>query len=87
VMPGLGGRELARRGLALRPGLRLLFVSGYVPAIGDDGLGAPEAFLAKPFEADELVARVRALLDDQSTRTTATETIRSSTGAASITRK
>jgi two-component system cell cycle sensor histidine kinase/response regulator CckA len=63
VMPRMGGRELAERLRAQRPGLRVLFVSGYSDdALGDAGDPAT-GFLAKPFLAAELAAAVRALLD------------------------
>jgi CheY-like chemotaxis protein len=64
VMPQMSGRELARRLTALRPGLRVLYVSGYTDdAIVRHGMaGAGSAFLAKPFTADALADMVRRLL-------------------------
>ena len=65
VMPRLGGREVAARLRAARPGLRVLFISGYaedadeLPAID----GHESAFLQKPYRPEILIARVRALLD------------------------
>jgi signal transduction histidine kinase/ActR/RegA family two-component response regulator len=56
VMPGMSGRELARRLKSERPGIRVLFMSGY-----DQGASAREAtqpFLAKPFNHEELLAHV-----------------------------
>ena len=65
VMPGLGGRELASALTARRPGLRVLYISGYTDdEITRRGLldaGAP--FLEKPFEAEGLARRVREVLD------------------------
>ena len=65
VMPGAGGRELAAALTALRPGLRLLYISGYtddeVTRRGLLDAGAP--FLEKPFEAEGLARRVREVLD------------------------
>jgi CheY-like chemotaxis protein len=65
IMPGLNGRQLAdelRRG---RPGLRVLFVSGYAGEVitqaGADDAGVE--LLDKPFTTVTLLARVRALLD------------------------
>jgi two-component system cell cycle sensor histidine kinase/response regulator CckA len=65
VMPGLNGRELARRLVPLRPGMKVLYMSGYTQrAISDDeDLGPGTAFLQKPFTAEVLVRRVRELLD------------------------
>jgi PAS domain S-box-containing protein len=65
VMPGMGGAELAERLATERPGLPLVFMSGYT---GDDvarqGLGsAEERFLQKPFAAESLLHKVRELLD------------------------
>jgi CheY-like chemotaxis protein len=64
VMPGISGRELADRLEALRPGLPVLFVSGYTEEdILRRGLveeGRP--FLAKPFTPDEIAAKVGLVL-------------------------
>jgi PAS domain S-box-containing protein len=65
VMPGTGGREMARRIVELRPGVRVLYVSGYThDAISQQGvLDEGIEFLPKPFTSAALLARVRALLD------------------------
>jgi PAS domain S-box-containing protein len=65
VMPGLSGREVADALRHLRPGLPVLFVSGYTQdAIVDHGvLASGFELLEKPFTPASLVARVRALLD------------------------
>jgi signal transduction histidine kinase/CheY-like chemotaxis protein len=63
VMPGLRGDELARRLRAIRPGLRVLFMSGYTGedfVRGEDGPGT--GFLAKPFSPDALLDAVEDLL-------------------------
>ena len=67
VMPGMGGAELARQLRHLRPGLRVLFMTGYsVEAIAKHGVLVPgAAILQKPFTADELVGRVREALSPQ----------------------
>jgi signal transduction histidine kinase/CheY-like chemotaxis protein len=64
VMPVMGGREMASRLLARRPGLRFLFVSGYPDDARAPGelAGSAGDFLAKPFTPGELVARVDELL-------------------------
>jgi CheY-like chemotaxis protein len=58
---GLGdmhGGELARRGLDLRPGLRVVYSSGHSRAAAAlDDLPAGDAFLLKPYKAADL-ARV-----------------------------
>jgi CheY-like chemotaxis protein len=59
VMPTMGGRELAERLTALRPGVRVLFVSGYP---GDTALPHGCHFLGKPFTQATLVRKVREVL-------------------------
>jgi CheY-like chemotaxis protein len=63
VMPIMGGRELARRARLMQPQMRILFISGHAPNVMEDGFGAGEAFLTKPFEPAALLRRVRELLD------------------------
>jgi len=64
VMPGMGGGELAREALKLKPGLKVIFVSGYV---GHGALEQVEAgkyeFLQKPVSPDLLAQKVREVLD------------------------
>ncbi|MGH2891926.1 MAG: PAS domain S-box protein [Solirubrobacteraceae bacterium] len=68
VMPRLSGPELAQKLRALRPGLEVLFMSGY----NDSRLvhrGVEEAnvnLLVKPFSPDELVERVDQLTGHES---------------------
>jgi len=66
VMPGMNGRELAQRLLAIRPGTRVLYVSGYTDdALSQHGILDQElAFLAKPFAPETLARSVRQVLDD-----------------------
>lgn len=61
-LPGLGGRQLAVQARALRPQLRVLFITGYAKeAIFDvDAMPGP-ALLNKPFSMAELAARVTRL--------------------------
>jgi len=65
VMPGMSGREVADALRVLRPGLQVLFVSGYTQdAIAHHGvLEEGVELLEKPFTPATLLARVRALLD------------------------
>jgi PAS domain S-box-containing protein len=64
VMPGMSGSELAKQLQELRPGVRVLFMSGYSSeAIATHGMLAPgSSFLQKPFSVTELVERVRETL-------------------------
>jgi DNA-binding NarL/FixJ family response regulator len=66
VMPGMNGRELAERLLAIRPRTRVLYVSGYTDdALSQHGILDQElAFLAKPFAPETLARSVRQVLDD-----------------------
>jgi two-component system cell cycle sensor histidine kinase/response regulator CckA len=66
IMPGLNGRETAARLATLRPGIRILFVSGYTDdAIVRHGiLPSDVALLQKPFTGGTLARKVRAVLDD-----------------------
>jgi two-component system, cell cycle sensor histidine kinase and response regulator CckA len=67
VMPEMSGPELAVKLRVRRPGLPVLYMSGYT----DDVLSEHElsqdatAFLRKPFGNAELIAAARALLDGQ----------------------
>jgi two-component system cell cycle sensor histidine kinase/response regulator CckA len=65
VMPGLAGPALAERFCALRPGARVLFMSGYAGGdLARRGLTDADAqLLPKPFTADVLSRRVRETLD------------------------
>jgi len=64
VMPELGGRELAEGALKLRPGLKVLFLSGHTQAvILKEGVEKGTAFLQKPFAPIELAPKVRQTLD------------------------
>jgi len=64
VMPGISGRILADAILSRRPGVKILYMSGYAD---DDGLrrgllGPGASCLHKPFTSDELLGAVQALL-------------------------
>ena len=61
VMPGMNGRELARRICAMRPETKVLFMSGYSEnTVAQDGLvEEPIALLQKPFALSALGFKVR----------------------------
>jgi CheY-like chemotaxis protein len=64
-MPGMNGRELAHRISSLRPGIRVIFMSGYTDdAVLHRGvLEAGVAFVQKPLTPETLTRRVRDVLD------------------------
>jgi two-component system, cell cycle sensor histidine kinase and response regulator CckA len=68
MMPLVGGRELARRVIALRPDLPLIFMSGYV----GEGRPSPDPrrhpFISKPFTPEALLLTVRNTLDEHTQR-------------------
>jgi CheY-like chemotaxis protein len=64
VMPGLSGRELADRLKNRRPGIKVMFMSGYTDdAIVHHGALEKDAeFIQKPFSPDQLAIKVREML-------------------------
>ncbi|MCC6862967.1 MAG: PAS domain-containing protein [Bryobacterales bacterium] len=58
TLPGMSGTELAGRAAGLRPGMRVLFISGY----SAEAPGPGQAFLPKPFTPEALAAKVREIL-------------------------
>jgi PAS domain S-box-containing protein len=64
VMPGMNGRDLATRVVAMRPDIRVLFASGYTDdaifrhGVLDDG----SRFLSKPYAPGELRRKIREAL-------------------------
>jgi CheY-like chemotaxis protein len=62
-MPIMRGEELARRVRAVRPELRVLYVTGHIDALFADRpeLDAGEAFLDKPFTVKGLIEAVSLL--------------------------
>jgi PAS domain S-box-containing protein len=64
VMPGgMNGVELAREARLRRPGLKVLFTSGFpAPVISDRGLASNEVLLAKPYRQKELAMYIEEAL-------------------------
>uniref|UniRef100_Q020C1 histidine kinase n=1 Tax=Solibacter usitatus (strain Ellin6076) TaxID=234267 RepID=Q020C1_SOLUE len=64
VMPGRTGRELAESLAAQRPGIKVLYISGYSgDAIAAHGCLDPETeYLPKPFSPEQLTSKVREVL-------------------------
>lgn len=65
VMPQMSGREIATRVEKVRPGVKVLYMSGYTDdAIVQRGVLEPGvAFLEKPFRSVDLARKVREVLD------------------------
>jgi two-component system, cell cycle sensor histidine kinase and response regulator CckA len=65
IMPGISGRELAKRLAARNPTMRVLYMSGYTYNVIAHGgtLERGVAFLQKPFTPGVLVEKVREVLD------------------------
>jgi PAS domain S-box-containing protein len=65
VMPGMDGLQLAKRICAIKPGVKVLYMSGYTAdviarrGVLDEGV----QFLAKPFSRDDLARKVRQVLE------------------------
>jgi hypothetical protein len=66
VMPEMGGRELVTQLRASRPETRVLYISGYTnDEVVRRGIAESDGmFIQKPFSSDDLVRRVRELLDN-----------------------
>ncbi len=66
VMPHMGGRELAERLAAVRPKMKVLFMSGYTDsAVMHRHLTPGSAFLQKPFTPETFARKVRSVLDEE----------------------
>jgi CheY-like chemotaxis protein len=68
IMPEMTGYDLAARIEQMRPGLRVIFMSGYAPsgftAPGGAVRGSPAPMLQKPFDVEVLVHMLSAALEE-----------------------
>jgi PAS domain S-box-containing protein len=64
-LPGLNGRQLADAGRALRPELKVLFLTGYAhnAAVGNGLLEPGMDIITKPFAIDKLANRIRSIIE------------------------
>ena len=64
IMPGMNGVELLRRAAQVRPGLRVMLVTGYAELGGAGGMAGlrTEQVLRKPFRSSDLLRRVDQVL-------------------------
>jgi PAS domain S-box-containing protein len=60
---GMNGRQVADAGREVRPGLKVLFITGYAEnvAVGDGNLGPGMQVLTKPFIIEALASRIQEL--------------------------
>ncbi len=65
IMPGMNGRVLAEHLLPKRPGMRVLYISGYTDSFiaGHGVLDPGTHLLHKPFTEQALIVKVREVLD------------------------
>jgi len=63
-LPGMNGRQLADQARETRPGLKILFITGYAEsvAISEGFLQPGMEMITKPFDLDHLSQRVRAMI-------------------------
>jgi PAS domain S-box-containing protein len=76
VMPGMNGRELGRRAQEIRPGLRVLYMTGYSrnAVLHHGRLDEGVELMQKPITQSHLAMRVRKILDRSPQRPGADET-------------
>ena len=67
VMPGMNGRALAQKMIAVRPKTRVLYLSGYTGSFSSDGelFEAGASLVQKPFSRATLLRKLREALDFQ----------------------
>lgn len=70
MMPGMNGRDLAEKITEGRPGLKVLFISGYPHDVlsGNAGLPSGILLLQKPFPTAVLTQRIREILDSKTVK-------------------
>jgi two-component system cell cycle sensor histidine kinase/response regulator CckA len=75
IMPRMNGRELATRLIQARPGMKVLYVSGYANGIIRDAVNGPLeeglAFLQKPYTRSVVTRKIREILDSQQVKSVA----------------
>jgi YesN/AraC family two-component response regulator len=62
VMPGMDGVQLASQAKAMRPGIRVLFATGYVQRATERGAMRLGGLLYKPLRQAEVIREVAAVL-------------------------
>ena len=64
-LPGMNGRQLFEKARERRPGLKVLFVTGYGEAATLAGLGEDVEVISKPFALDDLARKISAMLESR----------------------
>ncbi len=67
-LPELNGRQVADAGRSLRPGLKVLFMTGYAEnaALASGFLEPGMSMITKPFAMEALATRIRAIVEGES---------------------
>ncbi len=65
VMPGMGGSALAQKLSQERPGIQIVYMSGYTPFESQAAIGAESFFLMKPFTRDALRQKIHEALKNR----------------------
>ena len=65
-LPGINGRRVAEIAREKRPGLKILFITGYAEGAADRGkfLGPGMEMLSKPFDLGKFTDKVRSMIED-----------------------
>ena len=65
-LPGLNGRQVADAGRAMRPGLRVLFMTGYAEnaALASGFLEPGMSMITKPFAMEALATQIRTIIEE-----------------------
>ncbi len=64
VMPGMNGPELARKLRAIRPEIKVVYMSGYVEDHAlRAGIGGESVLISKPFQLEDLLRKLNRALD------------------------
>ncbi|MEM1183266.1 MAG: response regulator, partial [Acidobacteriota bacterium] len=64
VMPAMNGPDMVKALREVRPETKVLFMSGYTDEmLGPDGPSATDLLVQKPFSVEELVTKVRHIID------------------------
>ena len=62
VMPGMDGIELSQKAARIRPGLKVMFITGFAGVVMDQAQQEKRPILSKPFHLKELVDQVEQVL-------------------------